>query len=943
MFHTLKTKLGLTTVIADELETDVKSCGSNTFALSDNTCPFCGHKDCFKIKQDDDVPLESIYKCFSCDKSGDVVSFIEQTHKITLVEAAYYLAEKYGIKLPSGHSPIQEIFTAAAKYYSGVFKATEAPFPELGGLSPLDYQMGRRDHSAVMLDQINIGWSDGGLVKHLLAAGFNQELILESGLESKRRGKDFLPPKVFIYPHYVRDRVSHFTFKDPLKKVEYQLPNKAKLNGHTFYNSDSITKEGPVIVVEGENDLISVLESGWQSGVIASIGCLSNSQIEWIVVNCANRDMITMFDSDPAGDGYREKVGKVVSKFSSLKQVKVSGVKDIDEFLRAGGDMPGLIDSTQVTSTRKASSGVIDSDGEDGEGTGIVYEKDGSYYKSRFKDGETIPVRLTNFTCELGPIFEKEHKREREITFVRNDGTRSRPVLLGSAEKVSLGKFRELVANSVDGSCYCKEEDLTHIWEYVYSKFKQRIVSVPFSIGRMEDLHGWLFRDFFVTDAGAIYEADETGVIWVNGTNTGIKPISLNTTSAAAALTQKRLDPSIPTLNRSLSDEKIEDFLGKFLDNFSRNLHMKHERLGEVLTIMGFMWAVMYSNQIFKAFSSVPLLFFQGEAGSGKTTIIGWLLELYGMDSPEARTSVGQYNSGVSWSRKMSYYSSLPVFMEEIRADEATRRLDPVIRGFYDRVGRSVATREDFGTREQEIKSVVILGGQDSGLGEATTQRCLKIYIPSSKDPNRDMTTTHSFIEANKGDLSNIGYYWIKNGFNLDIKVALEDINAIQRTLQSVGVNSRTALLHATCGYFGRTLAEKYYPKFDYMSYLIQTAKSVTEHSKDESMLIHFFEKVETLVVGEHPILGGDHIRVEGDIMYMWFHGVYSAVHNRLRSETEDLFTSRALLAALKEEPYFTKDRLDKVMTPGGGTHKVVQLNLTNAPSVLHNIASCMR
>ena len=89
----------------------------------------------------------------------------------------------------------------------------------------------------------------------------SEEIILATGLLSKK-GTDFLPSKVFIYPHKVRGRVSHFTFKDPLKQKEYQLPNRYKLNGHSFYNSDSISNNTPVIIVEGENDLISVKEAG---------------------------------------------------------------------------------------------------------------------------------------------------------------------------------------------------------------------------------------------------------------------------------------------------------------------------------------------------------------------------------------------------------------------------------------------------------------------------------------------------------------------------------------------------------------------------------------------------------------------------------------------------------------------------------------------------------
>ena len=143
-------------------------------------------------------------------------------------------------------------------------------------------------------------------MQYLESVGISKEMLQESGLVSKK-GNDFFPAKVFIYPHMVRGRVSHFTFKDVLKQKEFQLPNRYKLNGHSYYNSDSINKPGPVAVVEGENDCIPVCESDWDSGVICCNGSISTSQLEWLTINLKYRDVVTFFDNDPAGNGYVKK------------------------------------------------------------------------------------------------------------------------------------------------------------------------------------------------------------------------------------------------------------------------------------------------------------------------------------------------------------------------------------------------------------------------------------------------------------------------------------------------------------------------------------------------------------------------------------------------------------------------------------------------------------
>jgi uncharacterized protein YchJ len=51
-----------------------------------------------------------------------------------------------------------------------------------------------------------------------------------------------------------------------------------------------------------------------------------------------------------------------------------------------------------------------------------VFEKEGAYYKLKFKDGVPTSVKLSNFTVRLRNIFIQGQSREREVIFVREDG-----------------------------------------------------------------------------------------------------------------------------------------------------------------------------------------------------------------------------------------------------------------------------------------------------------------------------------------------------------------------------------------------------------------------------------------------------------------------------------------------------------------------------------------
>ena len=116
------------------------------------------------------------------------------------------------------------------------------------------------------------------------------------------------------------------------------------------YNQDSIFNHNRVIIVEGENDLISVWESGWKEGLIGTIGQLSAKQVEWMKESLVGKEVITIFDPDDAGDKYRSKVAKISSSFEGLSQVKLVE-KDIDEYLRDGQTLSSALEQTVSSNT----------------------------------------------------------------------------------------------------------------------------------------------------------------------------------------------------------------------------------------------------------------------------------------------------------------------------------------------------------------------------------------------------------------------------------------------------------------------------------------------------------------------------------------------------------------------------------------------------------------
>jgi hypothetical protein len=924
MFDIIREKVDLKEVVSRYTQSDLKKAGDAWFQLVDDGCPLpgCGHKDCFKIH--DTGSGDASYHCFSCGGHGDVSKFVALMENISDYEAMKRLAKEFKVQIPSDYSPVQEIFNLAATYYHTCLVEDAVEYPELSGLTPMQYQEQVRKHSKEALMHFQVGWSDGGLVDYLEALGISEQLIAESGLMGKnKRFKDFLPEKTFIYPHFVRGRVSHFTFKDPLKVKQFQLPNKNKLNNIMFKGQDTLKTAKQVIVVEGENDEISVWESGWRGGLLATIGSLSAAQLEWMTEHLADKEIITVFDPDDAGKKYQEKTWSARQKFKGgLKQITPPDDKDIDDYLKSGGSLENALKCEAVDPKAAQRSSVEVDAGED---DGSIIEKDGCYYKVRWKDGQPITIKLTGFTIRLRNIFIQGDRREREVVLIREDGKKSRPVTVTSEVKVSLKAFKSLAANAVDASFYGREEDLALLWDYVYKHSNEREVHLPTTVGRLPEFKGWMFRDCYVSDDGSVIEPDKEGVIWLTGGGAGIKPVSLDT---EAVNKDDRLD--IPQLIHDLDQDSRAELQEGFIQNLARNLG----DVGMAIAMVAWAKANVYSDAIFYKYKCFPFLFFWGRHGQGKTIIGKWLLSLFGTDEPGYIT-VAQIKSGVGVARKMAYYASLPMMVDEVRSDRESVDLYGTFRGWYNRAGRTMGVKESFGVKVQDVRSNFLFSGQDQFTDSALRQRCIPLRIPVN---NRETDKSYRWIEGHKSDLSSIGFDWILESGKVDVPEMIRGIEALNKELRNSGCDQRTSINWAVVGVIGMALAGKYFPGFDFNAYLKSACQSDTIEQQNDDMVVQFFGTVEGLQVGENAKVTADHILREGNKLYVWFAEVCRQVDAVSRGAKEE-FSKKAILEALREEDYFLgEDRKELGLHPV--RRRVIVLDLDKAPFSIQNIGN---
>lgn len=316
-------------------------------------CPFCGGHECFSIDTQ-----KGVYKCFQCDAGGDVFTFLEAYYNITKAEALRKAATAAGVTIADpapAHkreprlTTKERIFLDAADYYHG--KA----FSDHNGTGAhaRSYLIDARGHREPVLKSMRVGWTDGSLIDHLRAKGFTDSDIKASGLARFRTDNgiahltDFFVKGLAIFPHVSDGKVHHFTIKDPAKKFAYQLPNEARAREWRFYNQCALHRFNEIIVVEGENDLLSVMDAG-ASNVIGLIGQPSDAQIEALKKGCTGKHLYIWMDNDEdrekplaKGKGYVRKICVALqeAKFNVRIIVYPDDFKDPDEYLRGfGGD-----------------------------------------------------------------------------------------------------------------------------------------------------------------------------------------------------------------------------------------------------------------------------------------------------------------------------------------------------------------------------------------------------------------------------------------------------------------------------------------------------------------------------------------------------------------------------------------------------------------------------
>ncbi len=314
-------------------------------------CPFHSEKSAsFNVDPD-----KGFFHCFGCQVGGDVFKFLELHEKVGFHDAVRMLAQKFGVAIPEAvegdaarrdaglRESLLKIHEIAAAYFK------EQLAGPAGGRAR--QQLKDRDVPPQTIEQLGIGFAPAsreGLKERLRSQGFNQGLLLQSGLLVQRDTGEVVDRfRNRLMIPICRDSGSVIAFGG--RQMDADQGGPKYLNspetpiyskGRTLYglhlSKTDIRTLGYAVIVEGYFDFAQVFQSQ-AAPVVASCGTALTSQQAQLLRRFTAK-VVLSFDPDAAGQGAAIRSCELlVAEGFDVNVLALDKGEDPDTFIRRHG------------------------------------------------------------------------------------------------------------------------------------------------------------------------------------------------------------------------------------------------------------------------------------------------------------------------------------------------------------------------------------------------------------------------------------------------------------------------------------------------------------------------------------------------------------------------------------------------------------------------------
>lgn len=294
-------------------------------------------------------PEKGIWHDFSANKGGDVFSFVMEVEGISFREALEKLAAQAGVKLEkyggddgkvtARKKRAREALEWACKFYQVCLARNR---------EVCEYVFYKRNMNRATAGEFRIGYAPtakNALVNFLKKKGYSMEEMAEAGLLNRFQGDLFRGRMMVPFMEASTGQVIGFTGRvvgegEPkyLNTPETLLFNKSKFIFGLSQAKEAIRKNGFVVIVEGNMDVISSHQAGVKEAVATSGTAMTELHLK--TLSRLTNDIRLAYDGDAAGVKAAERSVMLAGKLGiSLAVISGYGTaKDPDELIQQGAE-----------------------------------------------------------------------------------------------------------------------------------------------------------------------------------------------------------------------------------------------------------------------------------------------------------------------------------------------------------------------------------------------------------------------------------------------------------------------------------------------------------------------------------------------------------------------------------------------------------------------------
>lgn len=299
-------------------------------------------------------PAKNIFKCFSSNKGGSVVTFLMEHEHYTYPEALRFLAKRYGIEIEEEDQSPEEkekmderealfqVNSIASRFFSDQLLNTDE-----GKSVGLSY-FREREYNQEIIEKFGLGYSPAkwdALTAYCLEKGYKLDYLVKTGLTiQKEEGKryDRFRNRVIFPIHNLSGRVVGFGGRILTKEEnkpkyvnspESEIYNKSNVLYGLNLAKSEIIRQDKCYLVEGYTDVISMYKAGFENVVSSSGTALTVDQIR--LIKRFTRNITILYDGDEAGvmASFRG-INLILEQGLNVKIIMFPPEEDPDSFVR---------------------------------------------------------------------------------------------------------------------------------------------------------------------------------------------------------------------------------------------------------------------------------------------------------------------------------------------------------------------------------------------------------------------------------------------------------------------------------------------------------------------------------------------------------------------------------------------------------------------------------